>query len=53
MQYWLLRYNKKCPGGWSEFKFPMSSDIYCYTNSEREPALGRQVDGLRTERHDL
>ena len=43
IQYWLLRYNKKCPGGWSEFKFPMSSDIYCYTNSNASPLSGGRL----------
>ncbi|HTY96374.1 MAG TPA: Ig domain-containing protein [Solirubrobacteraceae bacterium] len=33
MQYWLLRYNKKCPVGWNQFLFESSSDIYCYRNS--------------------
>lgn len=33
MQYWLLKYNTTCPGGWTTFMFPMSTDIYCYQNS--------------------
>jgi hypothetical protein len=40
MQYWLLKYNTTCPGGWNTFMFPMSTDIYCYKNSTASTLTG-------------
>jgi hypothetical protein len=31
IQYWLLKYNAPCPGGW--YTFLVSSDTYCYKNN--------------------
>src|SRR5215469_17110569 len=34
IQYWLLKYNTTCPGGWTSFMFPPpSTDVYCFMNS--------------------
>lgn len=33
IQYWLLRYNAACPGGWNQFQFSGGGDIYCYRNN--------------------
>jgi hypothetical protein len=35
IQYWLLRYNTTCPagGGWNQFSFTGSTDIYCWKNN--------------------
>ncbi len=33
IQYWLLRYNTTCPGGWNTYSFSGSTDIYCYRNA--------------------
>jgi hypothetical protein len=32
IQYWLLRYNATCPGGWATFQFTNDPDIYCWVN---------------------
>jgi hypothetical protein len=40
IQYWLLRFNTTCPGGWNTFMFPMSTDIYCYRNSTSAALTG-------------
>jgi hypothetical protein len=33
IQYWLLRYNTNCPGGWNQFSFTGDTDIYCWRNN--------------------
>ena len=33
IQYWLLRYNTTCPGGWNQFQFTGDTDIYCFRNN--------------------
>ena len=38
MQYWLLKYNATCPGGWSPYV--IGPDTYCYTNSTSNPLSG-------------
>jgi hypothetical protein len=42
IQYWLLRYNTTCPGGWNSFSFPGSTDIYCWRNGPNAAAVARQ-----------
>lgn len=35
IQYWLIKYNTTCPagGGWNQFSFTGSTDIYCWKNN--------------------
>lgn len=50
IQYWLIKYNATCPagGGWTQFSFPMSTDIYCYRNdsSGATPASAQPITNL-------
>jgi len=41
IQYWLIKYNTTCPGGWNQYSFPPpSTDIYCYRNSPGAVSVG-------------
>ena len=43
IQYWLLRYNTTCPaGGWTQFQFTGSTDIYCFRNSSNAAGVPNQ-----------
>ncbi len=33
IQYWLISYNKPCPGGWAPYTYPGPTDTSCYKNS--------------------
>jgi hypothetical protein len=33
IQYWLISYNKPCPGGWAPFAYPGPTDTSCWRNS--------------------
>jgi len=33
IQYWLIRWNNPCPGGWVSYPYPTASDTSCYRNS--------------------
>lgn len=33
IQYWIISYNKPCPGGWFTFHYPGPTDISCFRNS--------------------
>ncbi len=34
IQYWLIKYNTTCPGGgWTQFSFSGSADIYCFRST--------------------
>jgi hypothetical protein len=39
IQYWLIRYNAACPGGWTQFMFSGSADIYCVRNAPMAVSL--------------
>jgi hypothetical protein len=44
IQYWLIKYNTACPAGagWNQFSFPMSTDIYCFRNSNNAAVVPNQ-----------
>jgi hypothetical protein len=42
IQYWLIQYNTTCPGGWNQFSFSGSTDIYCWRNSTGSVATPNQ-----------
>jgi hypothetical protein len=33
IQYWLIRWNNPCPGGWASYPYPTASDTSCYRNT--------------------
>lgn len=45
IQYWLIKYNATCPagGGWNQFSFTGSTDIYCWRNAPLATAVPNQV----------
>jgi hypothetical protein len=47
IQYWLLQYNTTCPaGGWTQFQFTGSTDIYCFRISNAVAVPNQPITNL-------
>src|SRR5208283_2377023 len=46
MQYWLINWNTKCPGGW--ITYAVGSSTYCYTNSAAVGVPEEKITKLKT-----
>jgi hypothetical protein len=55
IQYWLIKYNAACPvtAGWTQFSFPMSTDIYCFRNSNAAPVPNQPITNTNLQQLSL